>query len=763
MLSPVIRALALVIVIAFPQALSAATAPSLEEATKSAEGNFKSWEAFTKRVDGRVRSGHIGSLEAQDLRVELEKILAHAVAARTLFTEEAKKVSELLNSLGPKPEKADTPETANVAKKRKELTSLLTLYEGYAKQAGLLAARGEQIIVDIGKLSRQQLQATLFQSTVTPASSTAWVIGGPEFARLLQTSFIDVPISWWNELSAKKSKKESFNRAFLIAVAAGLVGLFIRLWAHPRYGRIDVSAEPVRIKKIWAGLVEGGAAVLAPLLFLLVVWFTIANDKMIDNTIFLEVVKGVVKSLFIVLLGHALIKAVFDTRNPQWQIADFDDPSSRVFLRRFRAALVIFAVFFALSQSFSWATLSAELESVYAFVFVIILSPLLISLLIPALWKRRKTPGSEKAATFSPALARARAFAILLLALAPVVAIFGYPRLATYLTQALYLSTLFLGVLWLVRTVGREGTALLVSSQSISGRKIREVLVLDDDSAAKFRFWIRAFFDLVLLSVGIVALLPVWEFGFAETTASAGKLIRGVQIGSFTFSLVNLSIGIALFIAIMFLTRLLQRGFEKHFLPNLTRDRGVRDALKTVVGYIGAIIAALVGVSAVGLDLTNLAYIAGALSVGLGFGLQNIVSNFISGLILLAERPIKPGDWVVIGGHEGKVKQVNVRSTEIETFQRASVIIPNADLISSPVTNWTHKNLLGRADIPVGVAYGSDVELVARILVECASQHTNVLSHPEPNALFMGFGDSSLDFELRAHLANVENRLSTAS
>jgi small-conductance mechanosensitive channel len=132
-------------------------------------------------------------------------------------------------------------------------------------------------------------------------------------------------------------------------------------------------------------------------------------------------------------------------------------------------------------------------------------------------------------------------------------------------------------------------------------------------------------------------------------------------------------------------------------------------------------------------------------------------------LILLAERPIKPGDWVIVGGHEGTVKKVNVRSTEIETFQRASVIIPNADLISTPVTNWTHKNILGRVEVLVGVAYGSDPHQVKAILLECAKAHPNVTAQPEPYVIFADFADSSLNFELRAYLANVEKRLHTGS
>src|SRR5690606_33774760 len=152
-------------------------------------------------------------------------------------------------------------------------------------------------------------------------------------------------------------------------------------------------------------------------------------------------------------------------------------------------------------------------------------------------------------------------------------------------------------------------------------------------------------------------------------------------------------------------------------------DAGVRNSIRTVVGYAGLAIAALIGISAAGINLTSLALVVGGLSLGIGFGLQNIVQNFVSGLILLAERPFKAGDWIVAGGVSGNVKKISVRATEIETFQKQTVILPNSELINAAVGNWTHKNKLGRVDVPVGVAYSSDPRRVHAVLTEIVEAH----------------------------------------
>ena len=228
----------------------------------------------------------------------------------------------------------------------------------------------------------------------------------------------------------------------------------------------------------------------------------------------------------------------------------------------------------------------------------------------------------------------------------------------------------------------------------------------------------------------------------------------------------NIIAGIIAFAILTAVTGWIKRWIDRRWLRQITSDRGARDALVTIVGYTGFTISLLVGLSIGGVNITGLAVVAGALSVGIGFGLQSIANNFISGIILLFERPIKAGDFVSVGDVEGYVKKISIRATEIETLDNQDMLIPNSELISGRVTNWVLHNPYGRIIIEIGVAYGSDVEKVKEILEKVSSDHDEVITDGRaspPKALFMGFGDSSLDFQLRVRILDIKKRYDVLS
>ena len=203
-----------------------------------------------------------------------------------------------------------------------------------------------------------------------------------------------------------------------------------------------------------------------------------------------------------------------------------------------------------------------------------------------------------------------------------------------------------------------------------------------------------------------------------------------------------------LFASVIIVERILQRLLIRRFLSKTRLQPSLQYGLSRIIGYTLIAIGFYVAFQSVGFDLSSLAIVAASLGVGVGFGLQNIINNFVSGIIILAERPISIGDRIEVAGVAGRVTKIQLRSTTVVTNDNITMIVPNADFISNTVTNWSHGDPKVRIRVPVGVAYGSDLKLLQRLLLEAAEEHPKALRDPLPVVLFTEFGDSSLNFEL---------------
>ncbi len=297
-------------------------------------------------------------------------------------------------------------------------------------------------------------------------------------------------------------------------------------------------------------------------------------------------------------------------------------------------------------------------------------------------------------------------------------------------------------------------------------RRIHKTLGVEANEKVPGLIWIRLLTTIVIWGSFAVLFINAWDYSGGVIEHVRGYIVHGFDIGEFRIIPSRVLWALLIFGTIIILSSWVRSQLESNWLKMTSMGQGARDALVTITGYILFLIAILAGLSAAGFDFGNIAIVAGALSVGIGFGLQNIVNNFVSGLILLFERPIRKGDWIEVGGTEGVVKDIQIRSTRIQTFDRSDVIVPNSELISGQVTNWVLSTKSGRAIVPVGVAYGTDTEKVRDILLAIAEENENVIKTgfmPEPKVLFRAFGDSSLNFELRVFLYDVDSRLSIIS
>lgn len=217
-------------------------------------------------------------------------------------------------------------------------------------------------------------------------------------------------------------------------------------------------------------------------------------------------------------------------------------------------------------------------------------------------------------------------------------------------------------------------------------------------------------------------------------------------------------LAVMIFLAVSYAARKILSAILPKFFNRLHINPNAKNSLTTILGYLSVLIALLIALSVMGVDLKSLGVLISALSIGLGFGLQHIVNNFISGILILFERPFRIGDWIVINGQEGIVRKINIRSTELETFDKAQIIIPNADIISGALTNWTLHDSMGRLTINVGVGYDSDLEKALKLAVETTKNDDRILSYPESSAIVTSFDDSSIGIQLRCYVGDISKR-----
>ena len=403
------------------------------------------------------------------------------------------------------------------------------------------------------------------------------------------------------------------------------------------------------------------------------------------------------------------------------------------------AALVVF-----LTSAFRLIALPQPLFRIYIALLAVIFIPLLTQQVLLSKSIRQQAEGR-----LFRALMR---LTMIVLAISFIGQVAGYMNFSTWLIQAAFetgMVLLFAKMAVMLMSGGIDlGTGLLVQSGQLFFTEFGAELALRLKRLLKF----------LIYGFLILYLLPVWRL-FATMNESWRYFSQfTIEFGNFNLSMQMLVSAVIAFYLSLQVSWVLQGISEAQVLTRHSVDRGVRDAVKKLIHYGVVLIGFLIALSLLGVSLQHFVVVLGAFGVGIGFGLQDIVNNFLSGLILLFERPIKVGDGVLIDGEYGTVNHIGLRSTVVKNMDEAELIVPNSHMISQKVTNWTLTNRQVRVVVPVGVAYGSDLEKVLEILTDVSAKHPLVLKKPKPSPLFVQFGDSSLDFELRVWISNVDNR-----
>jgi small-conductance mechanosensitive channel len=294
------------------------------------------------------------------------------------------------------------------------------------------------------------------------------------------------------------------------------------------------------------------------------------------------------------------------------------------------------------------------------------------------------------------------------------------------------------------------------------GSPLRRVTPLHSDADAIIPR-VALFIDVAIWVLLLAAILWIWGVYYSLGEAIKGLLALGFNLGSQRITTGSVIVSAGLVYGSFLLSRILEKLLTDEVLVRRRVEKGVRVSIGRLVHYIIIFIGFLLALLTLGFEFTQLTIMVSALGVGIGFGLQSVVNNFMSGLILLFERPVRVGDYIEFDGNWAEIKRIGLRATTVQTFDQADVIIPNAELVTHRVTNWTLSNRLVRIHIRVGVAYGSDVPLIMETLTACTKANSKVAKTPAPQVLFLSFGESSLDFDLRVWVLDADDMMNVIS
>lgn len=677
-----------------------------------------------------------------ELKVEVDKVSAAISTALTEIGGRQALVAKRIAELGEAPADGQAEDAAITADRKR-----LQAEKG---QINSIVADGEMIRGQAQDLSGRiiDLRRTLFAETIFRHTD----VNGELFSNAGKSA-----LGTWEALTSTTSHSLDFMWRFKsqsLLLALGVTALFaivlstvLRRFFGPVIRRDPDNPDPDYIHRLsvafWSATIPalaGAFVVVCGLGFLFS--FNVLRSDLFD------ILRASAWAALGVYYVWKLARGIVSPSKPQWRLIDVSDQGAR----RIVAFAVVLAAINGLTYTLGAINVALDAPLVLTVVESFVASIATGVTLILLSFLRPMDGSGQNGATW-PRLIR---FLVFITGIGLIViALSGYVGLAKFASSQIVVTGAIVVTMYVGFLSGHAISQHNAFARTALGNALAHRHRFGEVRLDQFGLATGLLLHVVVLLLGIPLIMLTWGFRGADISAIFIQAFTEIHVGNINISLIGILVGILLFFAGLFLTRWFQRWLDGNVMVRSHVDAGVRNSVSTVLGYAGIVLAALLGVSAAGFDLSSLALVAGALSLGIGFGLQTIVQNFVSGLILLVERPFKVGDWIVNGPVEGFVRRISVRATEIETFQNQSIIVPNSQLINAAVGNWTLRNSVARSEIQVSVSYDSDPRQVMDILLDLARSHPLVLTMPEPSVGFQAFGQFSMDFELRFHVADI--------
>lgn len=726
-----------------PAAPSSGTAVVVSKGSgKSTGPDYAAWERLADRAETLLANPDTETRGLELLRSQLVAQRADFLAAQNTNSTRITTLRDQIAALGPAPPEGET-EAAEIAQRRQELADQLVRLQAPVLTAEEAFRRADGLIGEVDRALREREASRLLQLWPSPLNPANW----PEALVALG----DVTVRLWTETTTRWLRGDGRQTLFDNLPLIVLLGLFgIALLTQTRRMTRALASRLPRPKtqrgRRVVSLLTSTAQVLLPTIGAVALGEAILATGLtgLVGAALATVLPGVV---FLLVAANWLGQAIFpDEEGDGLSILLIDERRAE---GRFLAGSLGLVLGVEAVRQVLVVEVGGSDTANAVLAFPMLATTAVLTFRMGQLLRRhvRSVQAGEETLSFGLRVLGLLARGVMLTSVAGVVlGAIGYLAAATALVYPSVMSLGLLALLFVMQRFVADLYGLIMRSDAADQEGLIPVLIG---------------FAMAIASMPLFAV--IWGARWADITELWQRFLQGFQIGATRVSPTDFLLFAIIFGVGYTFTRLLQGALKTSVLPRTTLDQGGQNAIVSGVGYLGIFLAALIAINSAGIDLSGLAIVAGALSVGIGFGLQNIVSNFVSGIILLIERPVSEGDWIEVGNVQGTVRSISVRSTRIQTFDRSDVIVPNADLVTQRVTNWTRFNLTGRLIVPVSVVLGSDTRKVERILREIADAQPLAVLNPPPIIAFMGFGAEWMNFEMRLILRDVNFSLQVRS
>lgn len=730
-----------------------AQTPAATPDPQSPNARIAALRANMNQIENTLKRPNLSDQLLNELRPQILELIDQA---RQIAEEQRPRVDAMklrLQQLTATKEGETPTESPEFVRERAAREQAVAEAEETLRLAREMQVQGEQLSANITERRRALFANQLFERNASALSPTLWstaLSSIPAEMRALGTVLSD-----WTSVIAKQM---TAGRLGLIAlgltaalVFAGPLALYFRRFLS----RPEAKIPPPRAERAIRNSAIAALGVIRPMGAAVIISFTLEAAGLLPERI-APMIVALVGGIAFVFAAHSVAIAIFAPDRPMWRLTDVSDAVAARLVRVFVAAAAVQVTGKFLEATFrtigSPVTLTVATRALFSLLFA-----LLLWRGLSALQTRESEPDGIADIPAGPDRYMIwRLLLIVALSAILIGALTGYIALAAFIAdQIIWLfmvgtAYLILDYLLteLVESIGKPGnklTARLRYTIGVQPRAIQQISVL-----------IAGLLRALLFLVAVMLAIAPWGIESTDLLGSVRAVLFGFKVGDVTISLSALLIALAVLGAGIFVTRTLQDWLAEKFLPNTDLDPGIKNSLKTAVGYFGILAAMALAISSLGLSLEKLAFVAGALSLGIGFGLQSIVANFVSGLILLWERPIRVGDLIQVGNDSGTVRRINVRSTEIITADRSTIIIPNQTLISGTVVNRVHTDRVARIVIPLNVPRSGDPQQVSELLVAAAESQPLIVRDPKPKVFFKKISDAAMEFELIAFVGDVD-------